>query len=120
MNDSPAQINPLSTPRQKALAGMETSRAPNRSTKLAPRLLESSQGQFGSLDGRGRIDRTHGGAERLAVFVGNKFRAVSDVVYDAELHIGQREHGFDGLRQSRESIAAQDENLLDAASLQII
>src|SRR5207248_6545517 len=86
----------------------------------APSLFEALQSQLGGFRGRRRIDRPHGGAENLAILPGNEFGGIAYLMNDTELHVGRRENAAHRIRQSGESIAAENQYVLYATRLQII
>src|SRR6187549_656206 len=86
----------------------------------APILLKMIESHFSRFHGRGRVDRTHCRTERLAILVRNEARTVADVVYDTELDIDLRKHRNGSLGKTGESVAAQDQDVADAAGLEII
>ena len=70
---------------------------------------------------RGRlVDRLQVGHKRLAVFPGNIAQAVSYLVNDAALDLGLRKDRLNRLLEPDQAIDAGDEDILNAANLQVI
>jgi hypothetical protein len=57
---------------------------------------------------------------RLRSLVGDEPHRVADLVNDAGLHPRLREHGLDCLGEPGEPVDAADEDVLDAAVVQVV
>src|SRR5665213_224926 len=66
------------------------------------------------LGGR-RVDVAQLGADRLSLRPTDEAHRVTNHVHDARLHDRLREHGLDGLRETLETVAAGDEDVLNAS-----
>src|SRR5579859_404786 len=80
-----------------------------------PGLLQTSELILGLGYGRGTIDQLQIGSYLFALLPGHVVQRSSYQMHDAELYLGARIHGFDGLRKAFESIHAGDEDVFDPA-----
>ncbi len=69
---------------------------------------------------RSIVDRFKLCAELLLVFGSDEHDCVSDLMHDADLHVGVRVHRFDCFRESFQSINASDKDVIDSAILEIV
>lgn len=85
----------------------------------APAALQFVQGGFSSLFAYGLVDRLQIGHEGLLVLRGHVLHRVADLVNDAQLHLGLRKDGVDGLWETLEAIDGGNENVFDTAIAQV-
>jgi len=82
---------------------------------LVPLLLEAIQGSNSRLLGRGGIHGFQIGGYRSPILVGYELQRVPDHMHDAELDLGLREHGVDGLGETGQAIDRSYQDVLDTA-----
>ena len=69
---------------------------------------------------RGGVDRSQRGGDLLAIAVVDVAQRRADEVHDAGLHPGLRERRLDRLGEAFEAVDAADQDVLDAAALEVI
>jgi hypothetical protein len=87
---------------------------------LAPPLVERLERLPGGVWVDGSVDELEITSDGLAVLVGDVAHRRSDLVHDAGLHPGRGEDGLDRLGEAGEPIDAADQDVLDAALVEVV
>jgi len=86
---------------------------------VAPLGFQVVQCGFSSVECSGAINTLKVGHEGFLVFRSHILHGVADLVDDAVLNLRVGVHAFDGLWEAFEAVNASDQNVLDAAVVQI-
>ena len=116
--DHPADLLGEGQERDYVLPGVQPRLGDDREP-LAPLLVESLKHLLGGVSVHGRVDRLQIAGDLLALLAGHVLQAMAQEVNDAGLHGGLGEDRLDRLGEALEPVHAADQDVLDAALLEL-